>query len=76
MSKNLIEKVWTMLKSGELPKPKDGYVSQATLKRQKEELEREELEEQAEDEDEDDDDKATSLANSAPVVQNMLNYSR
>jgi hypothetical protein len=65
-----------MLKSGELPKPKDGYVSQATLKRQKEELEREELEEQAEDEIEDDDDKATSLANSAPVVQNMLNYSR
>jgi hypothetical protein len=64
-----------MLKSGELPKPKDGYVS-PTLKRQKEELEREELEEQAEDEDEDDDDKATSLANSARVVQNMLNYSR
>lgn len=55
-----------MLKSGELPKPKDGYVSQATLKRQKEELEREELEEQAEDEDEDDDDKATSLVNPAP----------
>ena len=41
------------------------------------EVEREELEEQAEDEDEDedDDDKAT-LANSAPVVQNTLNYSR
>ena len=38
------------------------------------EVEREELEEQAEDEDEDDDDKAT-LANSAPVVQNTLNYS-
>ena len=67
-----------MLKSGELPKPKDGYVSQATLKLQKEELEREELEEQAEDEneDDDDDDNATSLANSAPIVQNMLNYSR
>ena len=38
-----------MLKSGEIPKPKDGHVSQATLKRQKEEWEREELEEQAED---------------------------
>ena len=52
--KNLIEKIRTLLESGELPDLKDGHVSEATLKRQKEESEREELEEQAKDEDEDD----------------------
>jgi hypothetical protein len=52
--KNLIEKIQTLLESGELPDLKDGHVSETTLKRQKEESEREELEEQAKDEDEDD----------------------
>ena len=52
--KNLIEKIQTLLESGELPDLKDGHVSEATLKRQKEESEREELEEQAKDEDKDD----------------------
>ena len=52
--KNLIEKIQTLLESGELPDLKDGHISETTLKRQKEESEREELEEQAKDEDEDD----------------------
>ena len=49
--KIIIEKVQNLLKNGELPKPKDGHVSEATSKRQEEESERQELEEEAKDED-------------------------
>ncbi len=52
--KTIIEKIQLMLKGGELPKPKNDYVSDATLERQEEESERETAEEEA-DEDEDDD---------------------
>jgi hypothetical protein len=58
--KTIIEKIQSLLKSGELPKPKDGFVSEATIKRQKEESEREDKEaESNDDEDEDEDDDET-----------------
>jgi predicted flap endonuclease-1-like 5' DNA nuclease len=71
--KTIIEKVQNILNSGDLPKPKDGYVSEETKKWQKEESEREELEKDAEDEDEwvegtDDNDKGADNNNITPTT--------
>jgi hypothetical protein len=52
--KTIIEKIQSLLKSGELPKPKDGFVSEATIKRQKEESEREDKEAESNDDEDDD----------------------
>lgn len=51
--KTIVEKIQTMLKGGELPKPKNEYVSRVTLERQEDEAEREKAEEEAVDQDED-----------------------